>query len=156
MSNVGCQPLWFYKPEINLTLCSNFSQLHTFVHNYTQILSLNPEEINKNLGCLKPCTYMEYKVLKMERLKIWKWLLFCSLGGQENTCTITTCSNKDIGFNIVWKWQYWDWEGSWSFFLCFVGSRCWRCSGTISWFQHFDDLGFYFWCCEEDEYDLLY
>ena len=62
MLNVGCQPHWFYKPEINLTLCSNFSQLNAFVHNYAQILSLIPEDINDNLGCLKPCTYMEYKV----------------------------------------------------------------------------------------------
>ena len=62
MLDVGCQPNWFFKPEINITLCSNISQLNAFDHKYTQILSLNPEEINRNIGCLKPCIYMEYRV----------------------------------------------------------------------------------------------
>ena len=62
MFNVGCQPHWFYKPEINLTLCSNFSQFNTFISEYTEIWDLSPKDINERFGCVKPCTYMEYKV----------------------------------------------------------------------------------------------
>ena len=72
MQRIGCQPHWFYKSENALPLCSNFSQLNTFVINYLKTLHLTPEDFYNKFSCRKPCSYLEYKVnifkilLKME------------------------------------------------------------------------------------------
>ena len=63
MLYIGCQPYWFYKSGIPLPKCSNFSQYNSFLSEYQSMMKLDFDSLYKKFQCLKPCTFMEYKVL---------------------------------------------------------------------------------------------
>ena len=64
MVDVGCQPYWFYKPDISVPKCSNSSQYISFLSSYRVMMILDVDNLYRKYKCLKPCTYMEYKVVK--------------------------------------------------------------------------------------------
>ena len=69
MFDVGCQPFWLHKSTINLDMCSNLSQYINFISQYNEMTMLSPDIINDRYKCLKPCSYMEYKVGKKDKKK---------------------------------------------------------------------------------------
>ena len=69
MFDVGCQPFWLHKSTINLNMCSNLSEYVNFISKYNKMTTLGPDIIKHRYKCLKPCSYMEYKVEKKDKKK---------------------------------------------------------------------------------------
>ena len=63
MSKVGCQPYWLDYINTDIVNCTKSSQLEDFLKHMTKIVLISTEkELKDDYDCLKPCTYMEYKV----------------------------------------------------------------------------------------------
>ena len=58
---VGCKPLWINTSEIKFPFCSHRDQYLEFMETLTNYEQMNTIQLNQ-LGCHKPCEFMEYKV----------------------------------------------------------------------------------------------
>ena len=64
MSKVGCQPYWLDYLKTGMVNCSEASQLDKFLVYIGELTTTaKEEELTQKYNCLKPCIYMEYKVL---------------------------------------------------------------------------------------------
>ena len=61
-SQVGCQAFWSDYP--GLPTCANLEQIITLMESFQAMMMMEKHNITKVSGCLDPCTYMEYKVVK--------------------------------------------------------------------------------------------
>ena len=63
ISNVGCQPYWLDFIHTDVENCSEASQMDKFLEYMGDLNTISTEEeLIENYNCLKPCTFMEYKV----------------------------------------------------------------------------------------------
>ena len=58
---VGCKPLWINTSEIEFPFCTHRHQYLEFMETLTKYEQMNTIQLNQ-LGCHKPCEFMEYKV----------------------------------------------------------------------------------------------
>ena len=74
MSKVGCQPYWLDYLKTSMVNCSEASQLDKFLVYIGELTTTaKEEELTQKYNCLKPCIYMEYKVL------ILPYIHFCQV-----------------------------------------------------------------------------
>ena len=66
-SKIGCKPFWLESldsPGTDLENCSEASQLDQFIIKVGNLESVSDEEtLFSEYHCLKPCRYIEYKVI---------------------------------------------------------------------------------------------
>ena len=63
ISNIGCQPYWLNFVQTDMENCSEASQMDKFLESMGNLNAISSEEeLAENYNCLKPCTFMEYKV----------------------------------------------------------------------------------------------
>ena len=75
ISKIGCQPYWLDYINTGIENCSKVSQLGTFLKNMGDLnLISSARELADEYNCLKPCNYMEYKVLSKKNSKTLKIL----------------------------------------------------------------------------------
>ena len=66
---VGCKPLWINTSEIEFPFCTHRHQYLEFMETLTKYEQMNTIQLNQ-LGCHKPCEFMEYKVKEPTVLRI--------------------------------------------------------------------------------------
>ena len=70
ISSVGCKPYWM-DIQTDKENCSEASQLDKFLEYLGDLNTISTEEeLTEKYNCLKPCIYMEYKVLKKQSLSL--------------------------------------------------------------------------------------
>ena len=65
MSKVGCRPYWLSLTFISTEVdnCTNATQLVQFLKLMSKVEDVaNEKELYAGYKCLRPCTFMEYKV----------------------------------------------------------------------------------------------
>ena len=63
ISKLGCQPFWLDHIKTDFQKCSEVSKLFDFIYYMGKLNQISTEkELVEKYSCLKPCTYMEYKV----------------------------------------------------------------------------------------------
>ena len=62
MEKLGCRPFWINDTGTKFSFCQQQSQYVEHFNRTYKFLVMNDEEIIEEFGCVKPCTYMEYKV----------------------------------------------------------------------------------------------
>ena len=62
---VGCKPLWINTSDIESPFCTHRDQYLEFMETLTKYEQMNTIQLNQ-LGCHKPCEFIEYKVEKTE------------------------------------------------------------------------------------------
>ena len=60
---IGCKPFWL-KLDINLETCQESKDMKTYLSKLRVSLGMDEQTIYEEYKCLKPCTYIEYKVPK--------------------------------------------------------------------------------------------
>ena len=65
---VGCKPLWINTSEIEFPFCTHRHQYLEFMETLTKYEQMNTIQLNQ-LGCHKPCEFMEYKVKGKEPIQ---------------------------------------------------------------------------------------
>ena len=65
LNKLGCQPFWLNVSQ-NLKTCTEIKELKTFLDTYSDLSSWTAEDTDNYYDCLKPCTYIEYKVLQRQ------------------------------------------------------------------------------------------
>ena len=64
ISKIGCQPYWLDYIITGIKNCSKASQLDSFLKKMADLNGISSaKELADEYKCLKPCNYMEYKVL---------------------------------------------------------------------------------------------
>ena len=64
ISKVGCQPYWLDYIVTGIDSCSEVKKLEEFLQNIAVLrASSNERDLLREYDCLKPCKYMEYKVI---------------------------------------------------------------------------------------------
>ena len=63
ISKVGCQPYWLDYIETGTNYCSEVRKLEEFLENIALLRASNERDLLREYDCLKPCKYMEYKVI---------------------------------------------------------------------------------------------
>ena len=64
ISEIGCRPHWMDYIITGIENCSKTSQLDKFLKNMADLNRISSaKELADEYECLKPCNYMEYKVL---------------------------------------------------------------------------------------------
>ena len=66
LERVGCRPFWINNTRSQLPLCQQPSQYLDHFNRRWNAASMNLDQIYEEFGCLRPCTYMEYKVRALE------------------------------------------------------------------------------------------
>ena len=61
-SLAGCRPKWIKYLETNSPVCKNQSQNMNYFIQMDYIYSLDKIQLRNESGCLRPCSFMEYKV----------------------------------------------------------------------------------------------
>ena len=63
LEELGCRPFWINNDiGTKYPLCQHPSQYMEHFNITYKVMVLNDVELIKEFGCLKPCTYMQYKV----------------------------------------------------------------------------------------------
>merc|ERR1711902_327323 len=63
MEKVGCRPFWINDEIGNKhSLCQNQSQYENHLTQKNSIITMNEAKLNEKIGCMRSCTYMEYKL----------------------------------------------------------------------------------------------
>ena len=62
LEGVGCRPFWIDNTRSNLPLCELPSQYLDHFNIRWNASSMNLDTFYEEFGCVRPCTYMEYKV----------------------------------------------------------------------------------------------
>ena len=62
---VGCRLPWGLRSSEQVPLCRNIEQLGKFHSLYDKIYTKDMEYITNNTGCLNPCHYREYQLVKV-------------------------------------------------------------------------------------------
>ena len=60
---IGCKPFWL-KQDINLDTCQEPRNMKSYLSKLRESLGMDEQTIYEEYKCLKPCTYIEYKVPK--------------------------------------------------------------------------------------------
>ena len=66
ISRTGCRPPWINSSS-TVRMCSyedDSSSLRTFMELVSDVTFMGTQRLYSNYGCLRPCTYFEYKVKK--------------------------------------------------------------------------------------------
>ena len=70
IEKVGCRPFWISYTVNKRPVCDHPSQYVKHFERTSQVMVMNDVELIKEFGCIKPCTYMEYKV----NFQIFFWI----------------------------------------------------------------------------------
>ena len=63
MEKIGCQPFWLDFLLTEHPNCTEASQISRFLEAFLNLTSISSEnELMEEYSCLRPCSYMEYKV----------------------------------------------------------------------------------------------
>ena len=63
LDRIGCQPFWVNISESHKS-CTEVEKLQKFLEIYKFMSYGTASQINDYFGCLKPCTFIEYQVIK--------------------------------------------------------------------------------------------
>ena len=58
---IGCKPFWL-KQDMNLETCQEPKHMKEYLSKLRESLGMDEQTIYEEYKCLKPCTYIEYKV----------------------------------------------------------------------------------------------
>ena len=58
---MGCKPFWL-KQDMNLDTCQEPKHMKDYLSELRESLGMDEQTIYEEFKCLKPCTYIEYKV----------------------------------------------------------------------------------------------
>ena len=58
---IGCKPYWI-KLDSNLETCKDLKNMETYLLKLRESIGMDEQTIYEAYNCLKPCTYIEYKV----------------------------------------------------------------------------------------------
>ncbi len=58
---IGCKPFWLPKKD-GLKNCTDVRQLNAFLDKVRETQGMDDDTLFNHYQCLKPCSYMEYKV----------------------------------------------------------------------------------------------
>ena len=117
---VGCKLPWGLVSSEPVPACSNISQLGQFHILYRAIQHRDMEHIAKETGCLKPCHYKEYNLVK-RRLEAAKMFVGLYVQFSNNWVTLETeletyglvslvsdiggSMGLFLGFSFIMVWQ---------------------------------------------------
>ena len=63
VKNLGCKPFWILKNPNRLTNCTEAKDLTRYLHELKSTGHMDEKSLLDRYSCLKPCSYMEYKVI---------------------------------------------------------------------------------------------
>ena len=62
--DIGCQPYWIEEVNTKMRNCSKSSDIKQFLEKMIYISTTDELKLQKEFNCIKPCRYMEYKVVE--------------------------------------------------------------------------------------------
>ena len=62
VTRTGCKPFWMTMIKFDLPPCSNYSMLNKYYKLSDEMLMMDEKTLYQIYQCLKPCSFMEYKV----------------------------------------------------------------------------------------------
>ena len=62
IDKVGCRPFWIKNIGKKHSDCQNQSQYSDHLTEKNSVITMNEAKLNEKIGCMRSCTYMEYKV----------------------------------------------------------------------------------------------
>ena len=60
--SVGCQSFW--SNYTGIPVCSDIDQYNSYTSEYDRVIGMEKNELLATTGCLRPCKYMEYSVMR--------------------------------------------------------------------------------------------
>ena len=65
--NLGCKPFWILKNPNRLTNCTEAKDITRYLHELKSTSHMDEKSLLDRYSCLKPCSYMEYKVIDEDK-----------------------------------------------------------------------------------------
>ena len=62
--DIGCQPYWIDQVNTKMRNCSKSSDIKKFLEKMIYISTTDELKLQEEFNCIKPCRYMEYKVVE--------------------------------------------------------------------------------------------
>ena len=59
---LGCRPFWSNRSKTKVSVCQQPSQYQQHMEGKHEIFSMDEVKFREEFGCMKSCSYMEYKV----------------------------------------------------------------------------------------------
>ena len=66
---IGCKPYWI-KLDSNLETCKELKNIENYLLKLRESIGMDEQTIYEAYNCLKPCTYIEYKVREQNDIYI--------------------------------------------------------------------------------------
>ena len=90
---IGCKPFWIYENIKGLRNCTKAAQLSAFLDKVRLVQGMDDNTLYHQFSCLKPCSYVEYKVWCFNLIFIIK-VVFVKLAGDP--LIVPTKDSKSI------------------------------------------------------------